>query len=107
MAACQNAYQELLVENGISLSKESEKAEQAGKETAKGTIAEIRSAVIDGNTWYYLRLKGEGVVDTVYYAISAADCKDAVILNKGDQVTITYTPSKTERILSAQTVERS
>ena len=107
VAACQNAYQELLVENGISLSKESEKAEQAGKETAKGTIAEIRSAVIDGNTWYYLRLKGEGVVDTVYYAISAADCKDAVILNKGDQVTITYTPSKTERILSAQTVERS
>ena len=107
VAACQNAYQELLVENGISLSKESEKAEQAGKETAKGTIAEIRSAVIDGNTWYYLRLKGEGVVDTVYYSISAADCKDAVILNKGDQVTITYTPSKTERILSAQTVERS
>lgn len=65
------------------------------------------SAVIDGNTWYYLRLKGEGVVDTVYYSISAADCKDAVILNKGDQVTITYTPSQTERILSAQTVERS
>ena len=103
VAACQK----LLVENGISLSKESEKAEQAGKETAKGTIAEIRSAVIDGNTWYYLRLKGEGVVDTVYYSISAADCKDAVILNKGDQVTITYTPSKTETILSAQTVERS
>ena len=40
VAACQNAYQELLVENGISLSKESEKAEQAGQETAKGTIAE-------------------------------------------------------------------
>ena len=71
-----------------------------------GTIAEIRSAVIDGNTWYYLRLTGEDVDDTVYYSISAVDCKTAVILSKGDPVTITYTPSKTEKILSAETVEQ-
>lgn len=106
VAACQNAYQELLAENGIDLSETSEQAEQAGKETVSGTIAEIRSAVIDGNTWYYLRLTGEDVDDTVYYSISAVDCKTAVILSKGDPVTITYTPSKTEKILSAETVEQ-
>lgn len=93
------------MENGISLSEKAEQTEKTGTETVSGTIAEIRSAVIDGNTWYYLRLKGEKVDDTVYYSISAVDCKDAVILNQGDQVTITYTPSKTEKILSAETVE--
>ena len=47
-----------------------------------GTVTEIRSAVIDGNTVYYLRLSGSAA----YYSISASDCEQAVILNVGDTV---------------------
>ena len=50
----------------------------------KGVIDEIRTAVIEGNSWYYFRLIGE----RHYYAVSAAQCEIAVILNKGDKVMI-------------------
>ena len=48
----------------------------------EGVVSEIRSAVIGGNTVYYLRLTG----DTHYYSISAADSEQAVILNVGDTI---------------------
>ena len=57
-------------------------ADNAAKSTVSGKIAEIRSAVIDGNTTYYLRLDGE----SVYYAVSAAESEQAVILNTGDTI---------------------
>lgn len=47
-----------------------------------GVVTEIRSAVIGGNTTYYLRLEG----DSAYYAVSAAESEQAVILNKGDTI---------------------
>lgn len=47
-----------------------------------GVVAEIRSAVIGGNTTYYLRLEG----DSAYYAVSAAESELAVILNTGDSI---------------------
>ena len=47
-----------------------------------GTITEIRSAVIDGNTVYYLRLAG----DSAFYTVSAADSPEAVILSTGDTI---------------------
>ena len=64
------------------------------QETA-GVIAEIRSAVIDGNTWYYLRLSGSDV----YYAISAAADQNVVILNAGDDVSVKYAAGEGKRIL--------
>ena len=47
-----------------------------------GIVTEIRSAVIGGNTVYYLRIEG----DNAYYAVSAAESEQAVILNKGDAI---------------------
>lgn len=54
---------------------------------AEGKIADIRTAVISGNTYYYVALEGS---EKVYYSISAAAQRDVVILNKGDEVTVTY-----------------
>ena len=51
-----------------------------------GTVAEIRSAVLEGNTYYFIRLEDE----EVFYALSAAENPVAVILNVGDQVTIEH-----------------
>ncbi|MBR0121499.1 MAG: hypothetical protein IJM10_06895, partial [Clostridia bacterium] len=50
-----------------------------------GTVADIREAVIGGNTVYYVKL-AQG---STYYSISAAECEDAIILSKGDSVAIT------------------
>ena len=56
--------------------------------TASGSVAEIRSAVLEGNTYYFIRLEQE----SVFYALSAAQNPLAVILNPGDRVTITTLP---------------
>ena len=54
--------------------------------SATGVIEKLRSAVLDGNTYYFIRLQGE----EVYYSVSAADNNVAVILNEGDRVTIEH-----------------
>lgn len=70
------------------------------KTQAEGTLAEIRTAVLEGNTYYFLRLEGEDV----FYSISAAQCSDVVIMNVGDAVTISYAPAETGSILDAYSV---
>ena len=72
---CQNNYAKLLRQEGLT---------QMGQQGVEGIIDEIRTAVIDGNSWYYFRLIGEDW----FYAVSAGQCETAVILNKGDKVTI-------------------
>lgn len=49
-----------------------------------GTIAEIRTAVLSGDSWYYIRLDGS---DT-FYAIAASANQNVVILNPGDNVSM-------------------
>jgi hypothetical protein len=73
----------------------------SGTETAEGAIAEIRSAVLDGNTVYFIRLIGSDI----FYSVSAVDQTMAVILNVGDQVTITYHPGE-ESILGGVEIEK-
>ena len=53
-----------------------------GGSAVTGVVTEIRSVVIGGNTVYYLRLEG----DSAFYAVSAAESEQAVILNKGDAI---------------------
>lgn len=53
-----------------------------GPEAHAGTIAEIRTAVLSGNTVVYLRLEGE----TDFYAVTATAENRAVLLNVGDKV---------------------
>ena len=49
-----------------------------------GVIDDVRTAVISGTTYYYIRLQG----GDVYYVLSAADNEQAVLLNTGDTVTL-------------------
>ena len=105
---CQQNYHDLMVENGILEEEEAvpegadghgngqngtgkdgtdqEPEQSAPDGTVTGRIAEIRSAVIDGNTYYYLRLENS----EDYYTVSAGEYPAAVILNVGDQITISY-----------------
>ena len=54
--------------------------------TVSGTIADIRTAVIGGNSYYYIKLDS----NAAYFSIAASKNETVVILNKGDSVTVTY-----------------
>ena len=96
VAECERNYTELLAQNGILTGDQT----LSGTETAQGAVADIRSAVQDGNSVYSIPLIG----DETYYAITAAEAPLAVILSTGDQVTITYQPGEGP-ILTAVTLE--
>lgn len=83
VAECEQQYICLLSDNNIT-------AEVELPETSTdGVVEEIRSAVIEGNSYYFIRLKGE----QVFYSVSAAANPLAVILNVGDSVTIEHAPA--------------
>ncbi len=84
VSQCEQEYIRMLTDKGLTQEKEVPQTQ------AQGTVAEIRSAVLDGNTYYYVRLEGQDV----FYVLSARDNQSAVILNVGDQVTIDHQVSE-------------
>lgn len=70
------------------------------KVTATGVITEIRTAVIDGNSVYYIKLDSSDS----YYSVKAADAENVVLVNKGDSVTVTITTDKGS-IIPASAIE--
>lgn len=96
--AAESAYLQLLMESGTISADDGQALIE--KTQAEGVLAEIRTAVLEGNTYYFLRLEGE----EVFYSISAAQCSDVVIMNVGDAVTISYAPAETGSILDAYSV---
>ncbi len=96
VAECEKNYAAMLNQNGIASG-----AGAASGATVDGTIADIRSAVLGGNTVYYVKLIGS----EIYYAISAADQPSVVILSNGDQVSVSYQEGEGS-ILSAVSIEK-
>ena len=94
VSQCEQVYIDLLSQRGIV-------SEEERPETQiSGVVDDIRSAVMDGSTYYFLRLEG----GEVYYAVSAAENPVAVLLNLGDKVTIGHavqTGEEESSILSA------
>lgn len=80
VSECQRAYIALLAQNNITDEVELPETNVAG------VISEIRSAVLNGNSTYYVRLADEDV----YYAISASENPLVVVLNVGDAVSIDH-----------------
>ena len=80
VAQCEQQYIRMLTDKGLT------EEEEVPQTTAQGVVAEIRSAVLNGNTYYYVRLEEE----SVFYSLSAVENPTAVILNVGDQVTIEH-----------------
>ncbi|MBR3836467.1 MAG: CvpA family protein [Clostridia bacterium] len=68
--------------------------------TATGTVTEIRTAVIDGNSVYYIKLDSSDS----YYSVKAADAENVVLVNKGDSITVTITTDK-GNIIPASAIE--
>ena len=100
LAECTNLYLQTLKDNGVDVSQPAKPPVEGpgtpdtnpdGTQTAVGAINDIRSAVVNGNTTYYIQLDNVG---EPYYSITAAQAPDAVLLSKNMMITITYLPAE-------------
>ncbi|MDR1017451.1 MAG: CvpA family protein [Lachnospiraceae bacterium] len=87
VSECQEKYLELLSTNGI---KDKEQSEKKKIETTEGSVEKITPIVVDGNSHYYITLKG----DTKIYDISIVSFPESINLANGDKVTIEYQPGE-------------
>lgn len=78
VAECEKEYTRLLTQNGVVT------APSQPENEIKGVVEDIRSAVINGNSYYYFKLTGKNW----YYSIAASNCETAVLVDIGDRVSI-------------------
>lgn len=99
VADCEAAYIKLLVQNNLATAEVL--PVPTGTEKT-GVVAEIRTAVLDGTSYYYLRFENE----SVFYVVSVADAPEAVIVSAGDTVTLETDSTGTGDLVSAYTLKR-
>lgn len=63
----------------------------------KGIITDIRSANIDGTTYFYIQLEGQ----KSYFALSAKDNEEVVLLNVGDEISVFVFDDEDSKIVTA------
>ena len=114
IAECMKIYAEKLEQNNISIKVDIDKLEDITnntpdsgesvpeKLTVSGKVTDIRTAVIDGNSVYFIELDSSGV----YYSLKASQQETVVIMNIGDEVTISYTDPEGE-IIKADSVKEN
>jgi uncharacterized membrane protein YgcG len=84
LAGTEQAYKALLITNGIELEGEEELA--LNYEEASGVVARIATAVIEGNSHFYLVLEG----DTNIYDCALPALFQVLQLDPGQEVTLRY-----------------
>lgn len=87
VAACESDYISQLQQRNIPVASDSAQ-DIIEKTNVEGTIVEIRTAVLGGDSWYYIRLDGS----ETFYAMAASADRNVVILNVGDAVSIQVAP---------------
>ncbi len=111
LSKCLASYIESLKEKGITVDinpddvvppgTNEDKTPDTSKLTASGTIADIRTAVMGGESYYYIKLDS----NEAYFAIAASKDEGVVILNRGDSVTVTY--SGEGSIINADSIKKN
>ncbi|MDO4379244.1 MAG: CvpA family protein [Clostridia bacterium] len=111
IAECTENYVKLLAQSNINIKvdiddiKNDTDNSQTGKDqteaetvTVKGVVSEIRTAVMGGESYYFIKLeKGKS-----YYKVSASSNEAVVILNVGDSVSFTYTKGESGSVIEAK-----
>lgn len=88
VADCEANYRQMLLKNNLISNDQSEiDAPSVDLMSMDGTIAEIRTAVVNGNSIYFLRFAGN---DTFTVRMSAAEVAYAPLLNVGDHVCVYF-----------------
>lgn len=93
LTECTENYAAELARNGVNVDidisemgeEKTEGAEAPATKEVSGTVAEIRSVVTGGETYFYIRLDG----DTAFYKVSVANAEKVVLLNVGSTATFT------------------
>lgn len=111
LSKCLASYIESLKEKGITVDinpddvvtpgTNEDKTPDTTKLTASGTIADIRTAVMGGESYYYIKLDS----NEAYFAIAASKDEGVVILNRGDSVTVAY--SGEGSIINADSIKKN
>ena len=94
VAACESDYIAKLQQQGITVTSDTTQ-DILEKTTVEGTVAEIRTAVLGGDSWYYVRLDGS----ETFYAMAASADRNVVVLNVGDQVSIQTSPEENKNAI--------
>ena len=87
VAECEKNYRTMLAQNGLISDGQVDIEQPSELRELSGVIAELRSAVVGGNSVYFLRFEGE---DDFSVRMSASDVMLAPLLNVGDNVRIWY-----------------
>ena len=105
VAECQSNYRQMLSNNHLIDQGSGEETSSLRGETA-GVVAEIRSAVVNGNTVFFLRLEEK---PGLFFQISAAEDATVALLNVGDRVTVTHMPEglSSSYVIPAYAVQRA
>ena len=91
VADCESSYRQTLAHAGLIGAGDVE-VDNSSRRIQIGTIAEIRTAVIDGDTHFYVRMQNS----LGYLDFNAAEVPRAVLLDKGDKITYSYTLESAE-----------
>lgn len=112
ISECTENYMKKLRENGITIKvdiddiedypSDSENTESTETKTVSGTVEDIRTAVIDANSYYYIKL----AKSKVYFSVNAGENEDVIILNKGDKVEIETQDSQEGAIVQALKIRK-
>lgn len=87
LAECEQNYYELLRENKIISDDTEAPAVENEREQITGSITELRSAVIEGTTYYYIKLD---VLPETWFRLSAAESEEIVLYNEEDTISISF-----------------
>lgn len=85
VAECEEAYNQMLVENGIWQPNQNAQGEQIS-----GTITKMTDAVADGNSHIYLMLDGEDAI----YDVAVGELIGIIRYETGDEITLRYIPGE-------------
>lgn len=109
LAECTENYAAELKKNGVNVQVdvdsmgEDKETDTPTAETVDvtGTVAEIRSVITGGETYFYIKLAD----NTAYYKVAVKDAERIVILNVGDTITFTVNKDATGEIITVKNVK--
>ena len=82
---CERNYRQMLANNGMIDDTDAQiKPEDMALFTVEGVVEDIRSAVIDGNTHYYVKVDSHDS----WFAAAAGEVIQLILLDEGDYVKI-------------------
>ncbi len=109
LSECTENYASELQKNGVNVQVDvdsmGEDKENVPHETetveVAGTVAEIKSVITGGETYFYIKLAD----NNSYYKVAVKDAEKIVILNVGDTITFTVQKDATGDIISVISVK--